>query len=81
MMTAGITYTVTPCPSCGIDMPGIGTVTENGNRQFNGLIWCNHCEYAVAGRGDTDFFAAGDTVNKHQAAVKRSGWRRIYGKA
>ena len=77
MADAIISYTVTPCPSCGVDMSGAGTVTRNGSDLWTGLIDCNHCGYAVYGEGNTEFFAARATANKHQAAVRRSGWRRI----
>jgi len=71
MLVAKITYTVTPCPSCGATLPGVGTVAENGTMQFDGLIWCDNCDYSVTGRGKTDFFAAANTAAKHQDKIKR----------
>jgi len=77
-MYALITYTVTPCPLCGANMSGQGTVTRNGSDLWDGLISCD-CGYAVSGSGTSDFFAASVTAKKHQAAVKMSGWRRLNG--
>lgn len=79
--TAIITYTVTPCPACGVNMPGVGTVTRNGSDLWDGLIWCDHCGYSVSGSGDTEFFAAGATAKRHQTSVKRSGRERLNGKS
>lgn len=73
-----ITYTITPCPMCGVDMTGQGTVTSNGSDLWDGLISCD-CGYAVSGSGASDFFAATATAKKHQSAVKLSGWRRLNG--
>ena len=81
MQVAVITYTVTPCPSCGVNMSGAGTVTRNGSDLWTGLIDCNHCGYAVSADSNGEFYAASATANKHRAAVKRSGWRRLDGKA
>jgi len=61
-------------------MPGAGTVTRNGSDLWEGLICCDICDYAVSGSGKSDFFAAAATAKKHQAAVNRSGWRRMNGK-
>ena len=76
-MVALISYTVTPCPSCGDNMTGSGSVTRNGSDLWTGLIACDHCGYAVSGEGSGEFYAASATADKHRQAVKRSGWRML----
>lgn len=71
MQYALITYTITPCPLCGVDMPGQGTVTRNGSDLWTGWIGCTSCDYAVSGEGNTEFFAATATASKHKAALKK----------
>jgi hypothetical protein len=77
MLAATITYTITPCPACGVDLPGVGTVADNGSEQFDGAIYCDNCNYFAHGTGKTAFFASSATAAKHQANVKKSGWRRL----
>lgn len=71
------TYTGSPCPSCGVDLPGVGTSSKYGNHdKWGALIWCDHCDYVASGWGSNGFFAAKVATDKHQQAVRRSGWRK-----
>jgi hypothetical protein len=71
MLAAIITYSVTPCPACGVDMPGTGTVSDNGQESFDGVIYCDNCTYLAHGKGKTAFFAASATAEKHQSNIKK----------